>query len=95
MPLNIKQLLADEAGNNYALHDQHVNPKFAKTLKTIGFDRCYVKAEGQYLWDNQGSRYLDMLAGYGVFNAGRNNPEIRLLGLCSPDPVKDTIFKYP
>lgn len=77
MPLDIKQLLADEAGNNYALHDQHVNPKFVKTLKTIGFDRCYVKAEGQYLWDTDGRRYLDMLAGYGVFNAGRNNPEIR------------------
>lgn len=77
MAINIKQLLADEAGNNYSLHEQHVNPKFAKTLKTIGFDRCYVKAEGQYLWDKQGRRYLDMLAGYGVFNAGRNNPEIR------------------
>ena len=77
MPLDIKQILADQVGNNYVLHDQHVNPKFAKTLKTIGFDRCYVKAQGQYLWDDQGRRYLDMLAGYGVFNAGRNNPEIR------------------
>ena len=76
MPLNIEQLLAQHQGQNYALHDQHINPKFAKTLKTIGFNRCYVKAEGQYLWDDQGRRYLDMLAGYGVFNAGRNNPEI-------------------
>lgn len=77
MPLDIKQLLNNELGNNYQLHEQHVNPKFAKTLKTIGFDRCYVKAEGQYLWDKHDRRYLDMLAGYGVFNAGRNNPEIR------------------
>ena len=77
MSLDIQQLLADHQGQNYQLHDQHINPKFAKTLKTIGFDRCYVKAEGQYLWDDQGHRYIDMLAGYGVFNAGRNNPEIR------------------
>ncbi|MEM7027102.1 MAG: aspartate aminotransferase family protein, partial [Pseudomonadota bacterium] len=35
------------------------------------------KAEGQYLWDNDGHRYLDMLSGYGVFNFGRNNPDIR------------------
>ncbi len=77
MPLNIKELLENEAGNNYELHDQHVNPKFVKALRTIGFDRCYTRAQGQYLWDKDGRQYLDMLAGYGVFNAGRNNPMIR------------------
>ena len=64
-------------GKNYELHDTHINPRFAKTLRTIGFDRCYTRAEGQYLWDNNGNRYLDMLSGYGVFNIGRNNPDIR------------------
>jgi ornithine--oxo-acid transaminase len=77
MALNIKQLLASTRGENYDLHEKHVNPRFAKTLSTIGFDRCYTRAEGQYLWDINGRRYLDMLAGYGVFNVGRNNPEIR------------------
>ncbi|MCB1738742.1 MAG: aspartate aminotransferase family protein [Gammaproteobacteria bacterium] len=50
---------------------------FAKVLRTIGFDRCYVRAEGAYLWDEKGTRYLDMLAGYGVFNVGRNHPYIK------------------
>jgi acetylornithine/succinyldiaminopimelate/putrescine aminotransferase len=77
MALNIKQLLASERGENYDLHEKHVNPRFVKTLSTIGFDKCYTRAEGQYLWDINGRRYLDMLAGYGVFNVGRNNPEIR------------------
>ena len=77
MALDIENLLAEANGRNYELHRQHVNPRFAKTLKTIGFDRCYTRAEGQYLWDQDGRRYLDMLAGYGVFNFGRNNPEIR------------------
>lgn len=77
MPLNIKQLLTSAKGENYALHEKHVNPRFVKTLSTIGFDKCYSRAEGQYLWDIDGQRYLDMLAGYGVFNVGRNNPEIR------------------
>lgn len=77
MTLNIKQLLASNEGTNYDLHEQHVNPRYAKALKTIGFDRCYTRAEGQYLWDTEGRRYLDMLAGYGVFNVGRNNPSIR------------------
>lgn len=77
MTLNINQLLTSAQGENYDLHRQHINPRFAKTLNTIGFDKYYVRAEGQYLWDHCGKRYLDMLSGYGVFNVGRNNPEIR------------------
>lgn len=77
MALDIKQLLASARGENYDLHEKHVNRRFAKTLSTIGFDKCYTKAEGQYFWDIKGRRYLDMLSGYGVFNVGRNNPEIR------------------
>ncbi|MCG8325542.1 MAG: aspartate aminotransferase family protein, partial [Thiotrichales bacterium] len=77
MTLNVRQLLAEYEGRNYELHKEHINPRFVKTLHTIGFDRCYARAEGQYLWDTEERRYLDMLAGYGVFNFGRNNPEIR------------------
>jgi acetylornithine/succinyldiaminopimelate/putrescine aminotransferase len=77
MTLDVKKLLADNAGRNFELHQAHVNPRFVKTLRTIGFDKIYTRAEGQYLWDTDGRRYLDMLAGYGVFNFGRNNPDIR------------------
>lgn len=77
MPLDILGLIHEAKGRNYELHEAHVNPRFAKTLRTIGFDRCYVRAEGPYLWDSDGRRYLDMLSGYGVFNIGRNHPDIR------------------
>ena len=77
MTINIQSLLQESIGKNYELHEAHINPVFVKALRTIGFDRCYTRAEGQYLWDNRENRYLDMLAGYGVFNVGRNNPEIR------------------
>jgi ornithine--oxo-acid transaminase len=76
-PLDIRALLKQNEGRNYELHAAHVNPANARTLKTIGFDRCYVRAEGPYLWDIQGTKYLDMLAGYGVFGLGRNHPEVR------------------
>ena len=76
-PLDIRALLKQHEGRNYELHSAHVNPANARTLKTIGFDRCYVRAEGPYLWDVQGTKYLDMLAGYGVFGLGRNHPEVR------------------
>lgn len=77
MSINIHDIINSARGENYSLHEQHMNPRFVKTLTTIGFNKCYTRAEGQYLWDTEGRRYIDMLAGYGVFNFGRNNPEIR------------------
>lgn len=75
--LDIGALLRAQEGRNYELHAEHVNPAHVRALKTIGFDRCYVRAQGPYLWDVKGTKYLDLLAGYGVFNLGRNHPEIR------------------
>jgi ornithine--oxo-acid transaminase len=76
-PLDIRALLKQHEGRNYELHSQHVNPANVRTLRTIGFDRCYVRAEGAHLWDERGVQYLDMLSGYGVFGLGRNHPEVR------------------
>jgi ornithine--oxo-acid transaminase len=75
--LDICALLKKHEGRNYELHSQHVNPANVRTLKTIGFDRCYVRAEGPYLWDVKGTKYLDMLSGYAVFGLGRNHPDVR------------------
>ena len=91
--LDIRALLQEHEGCNYELHQEHVNPANVRTLKTIGFDRCYTRAEGPYLWDVEGTQYLDMLSGYGVFGLGRNHPEIRrvlteFLGLNYPSLVK-------
>lgn len=57
-------------------HLSYMNPQLPKVLKTLGFDRRYIKGEGQYLWDNEGRRYLDLLSGYGVFNIGRYHPTV-------------------
>jgi ornithine--oxo-acid transaminase len=75
--LDLVALLKKHEGRNYELHTRHINPANARALKTIGFDRCYVRAEGPYLWDIEGTRYLDFLSGYGVFGLGRNHPDIR------------------
>lgn len=76
-PLDLAALLKEHAGKNYELHNEHINPANVRTLKTIGFDRCYTRAEGPYLWDVTGEKYLDMLSGYGVFGLGRNHPQVR------------------
>ena len=74
---DIRALIEEHEGRNYELQSQHINPANVRTLKTIGFDRCYVRAEGPYLWDTAGTKYLDLLSGYGVFGLGRNHPEVR------------------
>jgi ornithine--oxo-acid transaminase len=75
--LDIVGLLKQHAGRNYELQSEHVNPANVRALRTIGFDRCYVRAEGAYLWDIKGQKYLDLLSGYGVFGLGRNHPDVR------------------
>ena len=77
MPLDIARLIEEHAGKNLALHAEHVNPRFARVLRTIGFDRCYTHAEGPWLRDASNRRYLDLISGYGVFALGRNHPAIR------------------
>jgi ornithine--oxo-acid transaminase len=70
--------LVDERGAEALdLHAQTINPQFVRLLRTIGFDRRWARAQGQYLWDDEGNRYLDLLGGFGMFNVGRNNPRVR------------------
>jgi ornithine--oxo-acid transaminase len=69
--------LEQHKGRAYELHEQHVNPVFVKMLKTIGFDKRYVRGEGCYLWDESGNKYLDLLTGWGVFALGRNHPKVK------------------
>lgn len=69
--------VAARRGEAFDLHAEHVNPVFVKMLKTIGFDKGYVRGEGSHLWDAEGNKYLDLLTGWGVFALGRNHPKIR------------------
>ena len=77
MPLDVTALLATTEGQGHDLFRRHINPRLAQVLRTIGFDRDYVRGSGAYLWDSQGNKYLDMISGYGVFSVGRNHPDIR------------------
>jgi acetylornithine/succinyldiaminopimelate/putrescine aminotransferase len=69
--------LRENQSRAYDLHSEHVNPAFVKMLKTIGFDKEYVRGEGPYLWDAEGHKYLDFLTGWGVFALGRNHPKVK------------------
>lgn len=74
---DVAGLLASRSGDAFALHEQFVNPQFDKVLRVLGFDIRYVRGEGAYLYDDRGQRYIDCLAGFGVFGVGRNHPVVR------------------
>jgi ornithine--oxo-acid transaminase len=73
----LTQLVEERGGEALDLHAQTINPQFVRLLRTIGFDQRWARAEGAYLWDADGNRYLDVLGGFGMFNVGRNNPRVR------------------
>src|SRR5690349_10333560 len=72
----VREILAQRAGEEMALNDRHLNPQLGRIVRTLGFDRRWVRGEGAYLIDDGGERYLDLLSGYGVFAIGRNHPEV-------------------
>jgi len=77
MSVDIEQLFSDRNTERYALHARYLNEQMVRVLRTIGFDRAYRRGAGQYLYDQAGDKYLDLLSGFGVFALGRNHPVIR------------------
>jgi len=90
--IDLRELL-DGRGDDLDRWARTINPQFVRVLRTIDFDRTWERAEGAYLWDAEGHRYLDMLGGFGMLNVGRNNPRVRdalvqALGLDLPGAVQ-------
>src|SRR6184192_2683763 len=77
MSFDLKELVTTRLGENYQLHEKHVNRTLARVQQTIGFDKVYATAKGAYLYDMDGQPYLDFLSGYSVFNIGRNHPTVQ------------------
>jgi ornithine--oxo-acid transaminase len=77
MALDAAALFAEREAERYALHTHHLNEQMVRVLRTIGFDVRFRAGRGQYLFDQDGNRYLDLLSGWGVFALGRNHPSLR------------------
>lgn len=77
MDETLAEIVARRGSEKFHLHDQYLNQQMVRVLKTIGFDRHYSRAYGAYLFDEQDTRYLDLLSGFGTFAIGRNHPRVR------------------
>ncbi|XOB99506.1 aspartate aminotransferase family protein [Deinococcota bacterium DY0809b] len=62
--------------NAFELYERHVNPGLAGLLRFTGLDVVEDHAEGMYVWDTQGKRYLDFLGLYGTLNLGHRHPRV-------------------
>jgi len=74
--VELRELIAN-AGDEHELWARTINPQFVRVLRTIGFDRTWVRGEGARIYDADGNSYLDLLGGFGMYNVGRNNPNVR------------------
>jgi ornithine--oxo-acid transaminase len=75
--LDVSEMFVERQSQRSSMHSKHLNEQLVRVLKTIGYDVGFQKGQGQYLFDRDGARYLDLLSGFGVFAIGRNHPSLR------------------
>src|SRR3954466_10922655 len=75
--LDVSEVFVGRQAQPSSMHARHLNEQLVRVLKTIGYDVGFQKGQGQYLYDRDGARYLDLLSGFGVFAIGRNHPALR------------------
>ena len=77
MTIDIAALFDTHESERFSLHTRRLNEQMVRVLRTIGYDVAFRRGRGQYLYDRNDTRYLDLLSGFGVFAIGRNHPTLR------------------
>jgi ornithine--oxo-acid transaminase len=75
--LDVSEMFIARQAQRSSMHTRYLNEQMVRVLKTIGYDVGFKKGQGQYLFDRDDARYLDLLSGFGVFAIGRNHPALR------------------
>src|SRR3982074_3216108 len=75
--LDVSEMFVDRQAQRSSMHARHLNEQLVRVLKTIGYDVGFQKGQGQYLFDRDGVRYLDLLSGFGAYAVRRNHPALR------------------
>jgi acetylornithine/succinyldiaminopimelate/putrescine aminotransferase/predicted amino acid dehydrogenase len=64
---------AERAARLYA---RYLNPVVMAMNGKSGLLKTFVRGEGEYLFDAEGKKYLDFVAGFGSLNLGHNHPTV-------------------
>jgi putrescine aminotransferase len=85
--ISVEEALKLSRRETIELHRSYLNPTLVSMFKLLDFDKRFVRAGGAYVWDEDGNKYLDFLAGYGSLNVGHNHPRvIEAVGLVEDAP---------
>jgi len=68
--------MADLARRAPLLHGRYINPVLMAIGAARGLSKTFVRGEGCEVWDAQGNRFMDFVAGFGSLNLGHNHPAI-------------------
>ena len=74
---DMKELIEQQLLEADRLGRKFVHPKLSAMFDLAGMKAYFHRAEGQYLYDGEGNRYLDFLSSGGVQFIGRNHPTIQ------------------
>jgi acetylornithine/succinyldiaminopimelate/putrescine aminotransferase/predicted amino acid dehydrogenase len=64
---------SDRAARLFA---RYINPVLMAMNGKSGLLKTFVRGEGAYLFDAEGKKYLDFVAGFGSLNLGHNHPAV-------------------
>ena len=73
---DFQRLLLEAEDGRDANFERHLNPELGGLLDALGHSQRFVRGEGAVLFDDQGGRYLDCIAGYAVHAIGRSHPRM-------------------
>lgn len=57
-------------------YEKYINPAMAKLFRFMGLSSVEAKAQGCFVYDEQGKEFIDCLGGYGVFALGHCHPKV-------------------
>lgn len=76
MSTDYRSLIQEHLHSASHLNKRHIHPRLMKMFEIGGMNTAFSHAKDVYLYDGEGRRYLDYLAGGGVYFIGRNHPEV-------------------
>jgi putrescine aminotransferase len=80
---------ASEALERFATY---INPQKVRVLRAAGLDIIEGKRSGPWVWDLDGTRYLDCFTSAGSFNVGRRNPRVLAAARAALDQLDNGNF---
>ncbi|MFT7522123.1 MAG: ornithine--oxo-acid transaminase [Kiritimatiellia bacterium] len=74
---SMKEIVEEHISSYDHLSKKHIHPRMQRMMEMGGMNVAFQRAEGPYMYDLEGNRYLDLLAGGGVYFIGRHHPKVR------------------